>query len=176
MPGKASNGDGDEDVAAVAAEEQPELMLMLKPKPAPELALEAPLQLLDMEREFMLCELCVPRTLLAGLPQFLALGFRLPSEFFSSVWRVACSVLPLLLLCCVCCLCDCLSYPLPLPVASCQLLLLLVAASATAAFCCSAHAVAAATCHLPFATYLMPISVAATTRWRFVRSPNKSYK
>lgn len=34
------------------------LMLMLKPKPAPELALEAPLQLLDMEREFMLCELC----------------------------------------------------------------------------------------------------------------------
>lgn len=37
---------------------QSELMLMLKPKPAPELALEAPLQLLDMEREFMLCELC----------------------------------------------------------------------------------------------------------------------
>lgn len=34
------------------------LMLMLRPKPAPELALEAPLQLLDMEREFMLCELC----------------------------------------------------------------------------------------------------------------------
>lgn len=121
-----------------------------------------------------MCELCVPRTLLAGLPQFLALGFRLPSEFFSSVWRVACSVLPLLLL--LLCLLFVRLLKLPVAVASCQLLLLLVAASATSAFCCSAHAVAAATCHLPFATYLMPISVAATTRWRFVRSPNKSYK
>lgn len=32
----------------------------------------------------------------------------------------------------------------------------MVATAAVAAFCCSTHAVAAATCHLPFATYLMP--------------------
>lgn len=97
-------------------------------------------------KENSCCVSCVPRTLLAGLPQFLALGFRLPSEF--SVWRVACSGLPLLLLC----LLFVRLLKLPVAVASCQL----PVAPGCCCFCCSAHAVAAATCHLPFATYLVP--------------------
>lgn len=123
------------------------LLLMLKPKPAPELALEAPLQLLDMEREFMLCVSCVPRTLLAGLPQFLALGFRLPSEF--SVWRVACSGLPLLLLCLL------FVRLLKLPVASCQLLLVVAAASAAQLML---WLLPLATCHLPLTSCRMPLA------------------